>query len=38
MSKTIYITGASRTVDDVNIPKDKDKTEYERFVLEGSAA
>lgn len=36
MSKTIYIAGASRTVDGVNIPKDKDKTGYERFVPDGT--
>ena len=36
MSKTIYIAGESRVVDAVNIPKDKDKTGYERFVPEGT--
>lgn len=36
MSKTIYIAGASRTVDGVNIPKDKNKTGYERFVPDGT--
>ena len=36
MSKTIYIAGESRVVDAVNIPKDKNKTGYERFVPEGT--
>ena len=36
MSKTIYIAGESRVVDAVNIPKDKEKTGYERFVPEGT--
>ena len=36
MSKQIYIAGESRMVDAVNIPKDKDKTGYERFVPEGT--
>ena len=36
MSKTIYIAGASHTVDGVNIPKDKNKTGYERFVPDGT--
>lgn len=36
MSKTIYIAGASRTVDGVRIPKDKNKTGYERFVPDGT--
>ena len=36
MSKIIYIAGASHVVDAVNIPKDKNKTGYERFVPEGT--
>lgn len=36
MSKTIYIAGVSRTVDGVSIPKDKNKTGYERFVPDGT--
>ena len=36
MSKTIYIAGESRVVDAVQLPVDKDKTGYERFVPEGT--